>query len=100
MRVQIRRRGGLAGVALRADLDTSELDRETAAHVEGAIARLLNTGGTVPAPQPDAFEYEITVPDRGDSVLVGEREMPSDLEPLIEKLSKVGHVEAARGRPQ
>jgi hypothetical protein len=97
VRLQIRRRGGLAGVALRADLDTAEFGSETAARVDQAVARLLGSAGAAPpTPKPDAFEYEITVPDRGDSVVVGEHEMPSDLEPLIEKLSKVGHIEASR----
>jgi Emfourin len=100
LRIQIRRRGGLAGIALRADLDTSELDSETAARVEAAIARLWSATATVPTPQPDAFEYEITLPDHGAPVVVGEHELPSDLEPLIEKFSKVGQVEQPRRRPR
>jgi hypothetical protein len=69
--------------------------------VDDAVGRLLATAGTAPTPHPDAFEYEITVPARGASVLVGEHELPSDLEPLIEKLSKVGQVEATRrSRPE
>jgi hypothetical protein len=99
VRIQIRRRGGLAGIALCADLDTAELGSQTAARVEDAVARLAATTGAAPTPHPDAFEYEITVPGRCDSVLVGEHELPSDLEPLIQKLSKVGHVEAPRQRP-
>ncbi len=100
MRVQIRRRGGLAGVALRADLDTSELDDESAARVNGAIAQLRSTTRTAPTPQPEAFEYEITVPDRGEPILVGEHEVPNDLRPLIEQLSKTGRVETPRRPPR
>jgi hypothetical protein len=96
VRLRIRRRGGLAGVALCADLDTAEFGSQTAARVDEAVSRLLSTTGTATTPKPDAFEYEITVPGRGDPVLVGEHEMPSELEPLIEKLSQVGRIEASR----
>lgn len=99
MRIQIRRRGGLAGIALCADLDTAELGVQTAVRVENAVVRLLATTATSPTPKPDAFEYEIAVPGSGDSVLVAEEELPTDLEPLIQKLSEVGHVEASRQRP-
>jgi len=98
VRVQIRRRGGLAGIALRADLDTAELGSQTATRVDEAVARLLTKTASAPTPLPDAFEYEITVPGRGDSVVVGEHELPSDLEPLVEKLAKVGDVEPPRRR--
>jgi hypothetical protein len=77
----------------------SLLGGQTAARVENAVARLLATTGTSPTPKPDAFVYEITVPGSGDSVLVAEHELPSGLEPLIQKLSEVGHVEAPRQRP-
>ena len=62
------------------------------------MAGLLAGAGTSSTPKPDAFEYEITVPGSGDSVSVAEHELPSDLEPLIQKLSKAGHVEAPRQR--
>ena len=101
MLIHIRRRGGLAGVTLRADFDTAELGRQTAARVEDAVDQLLTTTCTAPTPRPDEFQYEITVPDHGASVVVGEHGLPSDLEPLIEKLPKVGHVESRRrSRPE
>jgi hypothetical protein len=62
---------------------------------------LLTTTRTVPTLRPDEFEYEITVPRQGASVVVGERGLPRDLEPLIEKLPKVGGVEnRRRSRPE
>jgi hypothetical protein len=100
VRIRIRRRGGLAGIPLCADVDTAELGSQSAARVEAAVSKLLATRGTVPPPHPDAFEYEIAVPDRDDSVLVGEDELPSDLEPLLSKLAKVGHLEPTRRRPR
>jgi hypothetical protein len=92
MRVRIRRRGGLAGVTLRADVDTSELDSATAARVEGALTRLTTTG-PVSTPHPDAFEYEIGIPERGQTVAFGEHNVPAELQPLVELVSRVGSPE-------
>ena len=92
MRVQITRRGGIAGVALHADLATSDLDAETASRVEGALDRLLDQPPVASPPQPDRFHYEITVPDRDRSVSVAEPDLPTELTPLVEMLSKVGNV--------
>ena len=92
MRVQIKRRGGIAGVTLYADLATTELDEETAARVEQAVDRLIYQPPAPSQPQPGRFSYEITVPSRGRSVSVAEHELPNDLRPLIEMLSKVGTI--------
>jgi hypothetical protein len=93
MRIRIRRRGGLAGVTLRADVDTADLDSAAAARVEGALTRLLTTAGPVSTPHPDAFEYEIGMPDRGETVSFGEHDVPADLQPLVELVSRVGSPE-------
>jgi hypothetical protein len=98
VRIQIRRRGGIAGVTLRADLATSDLDGKTAARVEKAIARLVDTPPTASAPHPDMFEYEIVLPERDTSVTVAEHDMPDELRPLIEMLSSTGTIESAPKR--
>jgi hypothetical protein len=102
--VQIKRRGGLAGVTLHADVDTAELGEPTAAKVDDALARLpTGTGSTAgahpDAPRhPDAFRYEITIPGRAEPVSVHEHDLPSELEPLIKLVPKVGRVEHAPER--
>jgi hypothetical protein len=93
MRIRIRRRGGLAGVTLRTDMDTAELDGATAARVERALTRLLTTAGPGSTPHPDAFEYEIAIPDRGETVSLGEHDVPPELQPLVELVSRVGSPE-------
>jgi hypothetical protein len=98
VRIQIRRRGGVAGVTLRADLTTSDLDGKTSARVEKAIARLVDTPPTPSAPHPDMFEYEIILPARDVSVSVAERDMPDELTPLVEMLSRTGTIESAPKR--
>jgi hypothetical protein len=97
MRIRIRRRGGIAGVTLRAEVDTAELDSATAARVEAALARLPCTAGSVSARHPDAFEYEIGLPDQGEAVSLGEHDVPPDLQPLVELVTRVGTPEQ-RGR--
>ena len=63
MRIQVTRTGGLAGIARRAELDTSV--RLDAPHVH-ALAREAMAAGlrTPPFGVPDGFHYEITVDGR------------------------------------
>ena len=96
MRIQIKRRGGLAGVTLRADLVTADLDPDTAARVETAIGSLFEKAPTATPPRPDMLEYEIHAPARGESVVVAEDDLPDELRPLVEMLSKVGTIERAQ----
>ena len=92
MRVQVTRRGGIAGVPLHADLATSDLDAATAARVEEALDRLMDQPHVASAAQPDRFTYEITLPERNRSTLVAEHDLPTELAPLVDMLSKVGTV--------
>jgi hypothetical protein len=99
VQAQIKRRGGLAGVTLGAEVSTSDLDDETQARVEKALARLIDAPATTSAPQPDRFYYEITVPERRATVTVPEQELPDDLRPLIEMASRRGMIESGRKGP-
>ena len=92
MRVQLTRRGGIAGVSLHADLATSDLDAATAARVEEALDRLMDQPPAASPAQPDRFYYEITLPERNRSTFVAEHDVPTELTPLVEMLSKVGSV--------
>ena len=94
--MQIERHGGLAGVKLSAEVATTDLDATKAARAERAITRLLGGPAAVSPPQPDRFRYEITVPDRGASVTVGEQDLPDDLRPLIELASKTATIDSHR----
>jgi hypothetical protein len=101
VRVQVTRRGGISGVPLHADLATSDFDGETAARVEEALCRLMDQPQVASPPQPDRFYYEITVPERGRSTSVAEHDLPPELTPVVEMLSKVGTVgkRAPSGQP-
>lgn len=90
------RRGGLAGVRVSAEFDTDTLDDDAAGRVEEAIERLLANGPpqAQAPPHPDAFTYEITLPDRQQSVSVGESALPSDLRPMLRELTTKGRLGA------
>jgi hypothetical protein len=94
VRLQIRRLGGIAGVKLRADLDTSDLPDDQSGEIEGAIRSLRGRAPSEP-PRPDAFRYEITNLDDPDStpLTIEERDVPEPLAPLIEAVSQSGEIE-------
>lgn len=63
MRISITRRGGFAGLTLRREIDTAELD-PSAANVLQQLVQKAMAGGSAPSRMPDAFEYEITIDGR------------------------------------
>jgi emfourin len=102
VRLRIRRLGGLAGVTLHKQFDTAELPGERASQVEGAVRNLDKYAATQP-PRPDAFRYEITHLDHPHqaSVVVNDQDVPAELRPLIQAVSKEGEIESrksSRGR--
>jgi hypothetical protein len=94
MRVEVVRRGGLAGVALRGAVETAELPPETAAPAEAAL-RQLPFDGPPPTPRhPDSFTYAISVSQDDGSTrtaMLDEAELPEGLRPLVE--AAMGHAE-------
>jgi hypothetical protein len=94
MRLRIRRRGGIAGVTLKADVDTAELPADSATRLDAAVRGLAGGGSSGP-PHPDGFRYEITQLDdpRQASVVLGEHEVPPELNGLIEAVNESGEIE-------
>jgi hypothetical protein len=94
VRLKIRRLGGIAGIALQAQLDTAELPAGEASRLEGAVRALAGKAPSGPPP-PDAFRYEITQPDDPDSasVVIDERDVPPELAGLIELVAESGEIE-------
>jgi hypothetical protein len=92
--------GGIAGVRLRAELDTSELSPAHGARVEDAVRSLAGHSPAEP-PHPDAFRYEITQLEDPDSPVVSieESNVPADLTGLIEHLDRTGEVEGRKAHP-
>lgn len=103
MRVYVTRRGGLAGVALHAALDTAQLCAVEATRAEAALrdlpwGRPAAPAGAAPA-GADRFRYEVRTAEGGHQrhVELGETEIPDALRPLIELLANQGHLRPASG---
>ena len=94
VRVQVKRKGGLAGLTLAADLDTKELGPEEAPRVERSLEQLLAQDQPAGPPHPDGFEYHFELPDRG-SVAVPEHELPEELRPLLDEFAKKSKMPGA-----
>ncbi len=101
MRIRVRRVGGFAGnVALAAELETAQLPPDDASRLEGAVEALPWGAAIGASPHPDAFRYEVQLPDepgRGTAVLE-ESELAGDTELLRTHLQRAGVIEPARRR--
>ena len=99
MRISFERTGGFAGMRLTTTVDTATLPPEEANQlrqlVEAADFFHLPATITSPSPQPDRFQYRLTVEENGQqhTVRVSEAAAPDALRPLIEWL-----MDAARRR--
>lgn len=94
MRVDLVRSGGVAGVLLRASLDTETLPAPEAAQVErlvrGADLPAL-VADRCPAGGPDRFQYDLTVHAAGErhQLRVADGRVPPQLRPLLDHLVQV-----------
>jgi len=99
MRVDMTRRGGFAGVALHAALDTAQLADPDASRVEAALRDLpwdRSSSGPIEA---DRFRYEMVTVERDHQrrVVLGESEIPDALRPLLALLADHGQIRPASG---
>jgi hypothetical protein len=99
MRIEVTRRGGFAGVALHAALDTAQLADAEACCAEAALRGL--PWGRPPAEPTgaDRFRYEVVTVEGGRQrhVELTEGEIPDSLRPLLELLPEYGQVRPASG---
>jgi hypothetical protein len=99
VRIRIRRVGGFTGnIALAAELDTAELPAGDATRVEGAVGGLPWGAAAAAPPHPDAFRYEVDLPDEPDrgTAVLQERQMTGDLDLLRTHLKEHGVVGPSR----
>jgi hypothetical protein len=91
--------GGFAGnIALAAELETAQLPPDEATKVEAAVDALPWGAPAAAPPHPDAFRYEVDLPDereRGTAVLQ-ERQVTGDLDVLRTYLKEHGEVGPSR----
>ncbi len=86
MRIHVTRRGGLAGIPLRGEVDTSELPGDQGTLAEDALHLLPDSAAGAPQ-HPDGFQYELAFfPPNGAlrSTLVDEAQVPDSLRSAIQ----------------
>ena len=93
MHVHITRRGGLAGIPMRGDIETAELPPDQARLAEEALDRLPVDAPPAAPRHPDGFQYEIAFSPRDGasrSTVIDEAEVSDALRPVIE--TAMGHA--------
>jgi hypothetical protein len=93
MHVRVVRRGGLAGIALRGEVDTTQLGPDQAKAVEDVLHELPSDKPAAAPQHPDGFQYDIAFSGAGGephSVSLDEAEVSDQLRPLIEAALKGG----------
>jgi hypothetical protein len=86
MRIQVVRRGGIAGVTLRGEADSAEL-AGAGGDAEELLRSLPSGPPASPSPgRPDRFRYEITITDgaRSQTAHFNEDELPKSLRPVVD----------------
>ncbi|MGJ0486416.1 MAG: protealysin inhibitor emfourin [Methylomicrobium sp.] len=89
MHVTLQRTGGFAGIPVTQSIDAASLSAAETNHLEQMIesAHFFELPALIPSkPQPDRFEYQITVERNGKkhSVTVAEHALPAELKPLVD----------------
>jgi hypothetical protein len=89
MHVTIQRTGGFAGIPSTKSIHAASLSAPEIDHLERMIksARFFELPALIPSkPQPDRFEYRITVEQDGKkhSVTAAEPVLPAELKPLVD----------------
>jgi hypothetical protein len=101
VRIRVRRVGGLAGnIALAAELETAQLPPDDAARLEEVVAGLPWGAEAGVPPHPDAFRYEVELPDEPDhgTAVLEENDLAGDRDLLRTHLQRSGVIEPRRRR--
>jgi hypothetical protein len=99
VRIRVRRVGGIAGnIALAAELETADLPADQATQLEEALGGLPWGAPAPEPPHPDAFRYEVDLPDEPDrgTAVLGEAQMEHGMELLRTQLKREGVIEPGR----
>jgi hypothetical protein len=91
--------GGFAGnIAVAAELETAQLPPDEATKVEAAVDALPWGAPAAAPPHPDAFRYEVDLPDEPDrgTAVLGEAEMEHGMDLLRTQLKREGVIEPGR----
>ena len=97
MRISFERSGGFAGITMKTAVDEKDLTPGEAQKLRQLVeeADFFNSPGKITSrsPQPDRFQYELRLEEKGrqHTVTMSEEAMPAKLKPLVNWL-----VEKAR----
>jgi len=92
LRISIERSGGFAGLTMRTTVDEKEVAADEALKLRQLVeeANFFNLPGKIVSrsPQPDRFQYELRLEEKGRqyAVMVSEEVMPEKLKPLVKWL--------------
>jgi Emfourin len=92
LRISIERSGGFAGITMKTAVDEKDLAPEEAQKLHEMVEEtdFINLPGKIisPSPQPDRFQYELSLEKSGRqyTVTVSEEAMPEKLRPLVKWL--------------
>src|SRR5712691_436726 len=92
-RVRVVRRGGLAGIPLRGEVDTAEFSGDQAKTIESTLHGLPFDKPPAPPRHPDGFQYALEFPDASGesrSVTLDESEIAENLRPVIQTAMERG----------
>lgn len=94
MKISFEQTGGFAGLLFTITIDTAELTPDEAEK----LVRMVDDAGffslpariAFPRPQPDRFQYQLTVEESGrrHTVTINEEAMPTTLSPLVKWLAE------------
>jgi hypothetical protein len=101
VRIRVRRVGGIAGnIALAAELETAQLPPDDAARLEEVVGGLPWGAEVGAPPHPDAFGYEVELPDEPDrgTAVLEESDLVGDRDLLRTHLQRSGVIEPRRRR--
>ena len=89
MRISFERSGGFAGITMKAAVDEKDLAPDEAQKLRQLVeeADFFNWPGKImsQSPQPDRFQYELRLEEKGrqHTVTVSEEGIPAKLKPLV-----------------
>ncbi|MGB7573906.1 MAG: protealysin inhibitor emfourin [Thermodesulfobacteriota bacterium] len=92
MRISFERSGGFAGIIMKTAVDEKDLAPGEAQKLRQLVeeADFFNSPGKITSrsPQPDRFQYELRLEEKGrqHAVTVSEEVMPAKLKPLVQWL--------------
>ena len=92
MRISFERSGGFAGITMKTAVDEKDLTPDEAQKLRQLVEEtdFFNSPGKITSrsPQPDRFQYELKLEEKGrqNTVTVSEEVLPEKLKPLIQWL--------------